>query len=499
MHDQAIRVPFFSIKWQAFSLMSVVLIGLVVLFLAKVVSSHIKQFESERSFVYQQNKQQLDHLIITSSDNMIQLGNTVTLNTEFTEAVFKQDTQRLDDFIEQLAWNFQLGAGIDSVSVYNPFGQLLSGKDSDFSSSLIKQILSSESTQWSVECSTTCSIRAGMPLLYEGKIMGVLLLSQPLSHVMLKFQEVSNINTGLLSANISSKEFNQFIPSWGKNLVALTNPKANTPVINSASKLFSLEELHNSGQLISLNNQVYELRAMSLEGRQMLVISDVSHDISAMKQYKIDVIKTSILALVVAETLVLIFLWLPLPHFKKIIVALPLLANKQYKYPRSTLKLSNSSDLFSDKSDSLQTRIRFHDQSLPLKKKALYHAETLFNTLLDNIDAIVITLDEDSCVVSSNKYLIQLLGLSSKSLKGKEFKELSKTLGGSKWLNERLQDVLNGILSEFQHESLMDSQSGVAVLLNWHHVPVYDAVTDSRQLLSMAIPIAIPPDLNRHI
>ncbi len=503
MSDQTVRTPFFSIKWQAFSVMSLVLTGLVVLFLVYFFSANVAQFETERSSIYKQNKQQLDSLITTSADNMIQLGNAATLSAEFTAAVYEQDTHRLNNELEQLSWNFQLDAGIDNVSVYNQFGRLLSSAGAEFSSTLIEQVLVSESAQWNVECLSVCAIQAGMPLLHQGQVMGAIVLSQPLSNVMLKFQEVANINTGLLSTQTTSEEFNQFIPSWGQNLVALTNPQANASVINSASELFSLEELHTGGQLVDVNNQVYELRAMTLEGREMLVISDVSTDISTMQQYKSDIIRTSLLALVLAEVLLLVFLWRPLSRFKQSAGILPLLADKQYDDARNSFESSDHHGLFKDESDlfkknaavladeleTLQSNLDFHEKALAQKTKALDHAETFSNTLLDNMDAAVMILDENTNVVSSNKYLIRLLGISSKSLHGKPFKELSEAVGGNKWLDERLQDVLDGVLSEFQHESLIDSQFGTSELLNWRHVPMYDGFTGSRQILSVAMPI----------
>jgi diguanylate cyclase (GGDEF)-like protein/PAS domain S-box-containing protein len=504
MTEQILDKRYFSIKWQTFSLTSLVLVTIFAAFLFFVSESSLRQFETGRHHVYQQNKQQLDSLIEASGEKIIQLANTSVLNGQLASGLMQHNQARLQTTLDDLSWPLQVDAGVQSLSIYNTQGQILSLVGDVGVSKLVLQVLETESPQWTVVCDAECHIQGATPILSAGDVVGVFLLSEPLSNVMLRFQHLSNIDTGLLTSDDSSNEFHQFIPSWDKNLVALTNPKASKAIINNASRLYSLKELTDGVRLVDLNSQVFELRALPIKDNQVVVISNVSQDVLSMEKSRADSLRVSVASLIIAELLLLSLLWKPMARIKKTVNILPLLAERKYHEATQSFKELSKKQIFADETDvfnvtalrlsteleTLQGQIETGAEKLEIRGAELEKERDFASQLLDTVQAIIIIQDENGLVQSSNKFAVRLSGYSAIEMMGKGFLTLLDESGETEAVGRRINDVISGQLSEYQHESILNTRNGDRLHLAWRHAILYNHESDTRQVLSVAVDVS---------
>ena len=504
MTDQIMEKRYFSIKWQAFSLTSIVLAIICGSFLFFISESTLRQFEIGRSHIYSQNKQQLDSLIEVAAEKIIQFANTATTNDYLLNALVEQDTVLLQEKIDDLSWTLQVDAGIEDVSVFSANGGLMASVGSPGNRSLLDLILSSESPQWSVTCDIKCYVQGGTPVIFEGQVVGALLLSEPLSNVMLRFQHISNIDTGLLTNQKSESEFDEFIPSWDKNLIALTNPQNSKAIISSASALYSLKQLTEGVNLVDVNNEVFELRALPLKDNQVVVISNVSQDVVSMEESQNQSVRISIVSLVVAELLLLILLWKPMTRLRKTANILPLLAEHRFGDAKKSFKELSKRNMFSDETDllnvtglklsteleNLQGQLDNRAAQLTLRGEELEKERDFVNQLLDTVHAIIIIQDEKGTIQLSNKFAVRISGFSSMEMRGKPFGSLLADSSETDRITKRIADVIDGELSEYQHEAVLKTRDDEKLHLAWRHAVLYNHDQESRQVLSVAVDIS---------
>jgi len=504
MSEQAISKRYFSIKWQAFSLSSLILATIIAGFLVFVSESTLRQFEIGRSHIYDQNKLQLASLIEIAAEEIIQIANTTTLDDRLVVSILNDEVQQIQDKLDELSWSLEMDSGVDSISVYAQNGGLLAKVGNPGQRAMVDLIISSASPQWAVKCDSRCYVQGGTPLFYEDQAIGALVLSEPLSNIMLQFQHISKIDTGLLTNQKGLTEFQEFIPSWEKNLVALTNPENSKAIINSASTLYSLKQLTEGVHLVDINNQVFELRALPIKDNQVVVISDVSRDVFSMQQSQTESIRISIFSLIVAELFLLILLWRPMSRLKKTANILPLLAENRFSDAKQSFSHLRKRQLFSDETDilnatafklsheleTLQGQLEKRASQLECRGEELEKERDFVSQLLDTVHAIIIIQDEDGKMQLSNKFAVRLSGFSAREMQGQPFISLLTECGETERVGRRIEEVISGELSEFQHEASLKTRGGESLHLAWRHAVLYNHDEQTRQVLSVAVDIS---------
>jgi len=505
MAEQVMGRRYFSIKWQAFSLTSIVLATIIAAFLIFVSESTLRQFEIGRSHIYDQNKLQLDSLIEVAAEKIIQLANAATLDAHLVEAIARTEQLVVQNTLDELSWTLQVDSEIESVAVYTANGVLLGGAANSGESSLVDLVLSSETPQSAVYCDSKCYVQGGAPVLYEGKVIGALLLSEPLSNVMLRFQHISKIDTGLLTNRKSKNEFHEFIPSWDKSLVALTNPQNSKAIINSASTLYSLQELAEGVHLVDINNEVFELRALPLKGSQVVVISNVSKDVFSMQKSQSESIRISVVALIIAELLLLVLLWKPMTRLKKTADILPLLAENNFKDAKRSFSELSKRLIFSDETDilngtaiklsseleTLQYQLETRVEQLELREAELEKERDFVSQLLDTVHAVIIIQDNEGNMRLCNNFAVRLSGFSQNEMSGQPFISLLEVSGETERVGRRIHQVIEGELSEYQHEAMLKTRDSEHLHLAWRHTVLYSNEEQIRQVLSVAVDISV--------
>ncbi|GLQ30352.1 cache domain-containing protein [Litoribrevibacter albus] len=505
------KLPFLSVRWKAFSLLSLVGIASVIAFLYLFSSVTTEHFKLERAQTHNQSAELLSRLIESSAEDMISLASVTSSQSEFRQALLAKDGPRLEQIVGDLYWNLQLDVGVEGIQLLDRQNTVQSQTGAVINNGLSQSVLVSEAIQWQMDCQSVCLLNAAGPILHQGQVIGVLLISQPLSNVMLRFQETTEINTGLLSREKKSTESNEsdlprFIPSWGRNLEMITNPQSLKPVIKQMAESYSWQELNRHPHIIDVDGRVYEFRAEPLENRNLVVIEDITDEITSLREYKNTIVSLALVALIVGEVGLLLFLWRPFRAASPGTQLLPLVEEKRYQDVIQSLSQSSSQRFFEDETSVLKRTalcmaedlrhkaedLRQLEYDLSLRSHALATTAhrldgltQVHDLLLSSVDDCVLTLNDEYKIVEANSSVRRLLRLSSTQLVAHQFTDLFLSEQGGRWLKERLDDVLSGVISEFQHSTSMQDNAQTSVEIRWTHQALTDSASNRRCLLSI--------------
>lgn len=488
-----------AIKWQTFLRISLVLVVLVGSLLLIDRSMNEQQFSLHRHNIQAQYAFQLERLVESSADKMIQISGAASLNDALINALQNQQTFRVEQELESLDWHLQADAGLSVVGMFDAQGKAYHLHDvlSQHDANLAK-VLRNESPLWSVDCGASCQIISYTPLLAEGVLVAVLALSEPLSHVLLRFHHVANIDTGLLTQLTASPDKGNVAENWAWYLEAVTSPKQSRAILAQAAQAYSLEELQQAPQVIDHDNRTYELKALPFNNSQLVVMTEASKDYQQLAQLKSQSAQLALIVLLIGEGLLFAFLWSPLSRIKFSETLLSMVADKRFDELKQAFDRARP-----QQKDMAQEALKLGDQFITMQKKITEQAQSLkalgdhledqqveFPALLNGFNAPVLVLDGAFKIQQSNVFLRQQLCLSATRLVGQD---ITQFLSTSQGLMQRLEDVLEGGLGDYEFTAKCKDEYGNPHTY-WWRVTCMASGQDalSRQLILLGLPLSKP-------
>jgi len=324
--------------------------------------------------------------------------------------------------------------------------------------------------------------------LYGGRNAGVLVLSEPLSHVMLRFQEVSGIDTALTLPLNSRFESVDTTVRWDKHLSALTRPGRMRGMLNRAAAVYELSALDQGVRFIDVDKRVYHLQSMPLEDRALLLISDISDDFARMSAARLETIRWSLVSLVVAELLLLLLLSFPLRRFARVEKALALLSAGRLDALQTMLD-EKSAPGTSDLDAVLQNLIELMQlkSAVNVEEEAVSQASSQDGGLFDRVGMPLLQLDKTGIICRSNAAFQSLCGQSSTRLAGQCILTLFRNNPDGA-LRAGLHDVFAGFLSEYSFRATVEGDDGDVYTRDWQVVAFRSVLDGERYLLCSGSP-----------
>tara|TARA_R110001592_G_scaffold10098_2_gene52597 strand:- start:5083 stop:7080 length:1998 start_codon:yes stop_codon:yes gene_type:complete len=488
-----------ALKWRTFVRISLLLLVLVGSLFILDMELNEKQFQTHRQNIQAQYAFQLDRLLESSADKMIQLSGAASFNDGLVAAIKSSENYLLEEELETLDWHLQADAGLNVVGLFDAAGQSFNNTKSSSHEDSLKKVIQNESPVWQVDCSQRCQILSYTPLLVDGALLSVLVLSEPLSHVLLRFHHVANIDTGLLTQLDSDQDSQSILANWQRYLEAVTSPEQSRLILNAASTQFSLSELQQRPRVIDLNDHVYELKALPFKNSQLVVMTEASSDYALLEQSKNKSIKIASFILVLGEVLLFAFLWTPLSRLKFSEHLVDLLADRRFAELKTELEFAKP-----EQRSMARNALRLGDEFVAMQRKIVdqtlrldsIHEEisrgrSELDMILDEFSSPLIVLDSHYQITTVNHYLKAQLCLPYVGLIGKDILSFLESDIG---LRSRLEDVLEGRIAEYQqalacHDA---SHKGHTYLWRFSLLKVGDVSEDasSRRLLMMGMPLS---------
>lgn len=491
---------YLSIKWQAFALASLVLWLLCGVFLFFSHQSLDSQYLSDRAHAVQQFQRHLDSLIELESAKLIQFAHTATLSSSLSDLESAESRASLEKELKELAWTLQIETGVDGIEVFDQDRRSVVRSGRKLSSDLAEKVLAKERPHWEVSCDTDCFLEGATPFLSKGKVAGAIVISQPLGPSLLRFRQIAKADAGLLVSSDQQGRDHLRLDRWKLKLVALTNPGANQSVVIRAAELDYFDHFESDPLTIRYDDSEYELSVATLKAYWVLVISDVSAELSALEKNKWIANILTALVLVISEIFLLLLLWRPMSRLRTLAQLVPgILAREpgavaRYDSLSSRGLFRDESDVFRDAARELTARLEDvqyqlaqRAERLQLSGEALEQDNAVANQLFDQIHAIVIIQDLTGKIVVANELAASLIGVSKDDLVGRPFGELLDSSLDKDALVRRMEDLGEGLLEEYQHENALMSESGEKILVAWRHTVLIHDESDNHKILSVAV------------
>ena len=496
--------PNISIKWQAFGLTSLVLGVLFAALLWAFTNATKNQFNSAIDTIVERNQKQFNALLEVEGEKTAQLALSSARSEKLGQLLASRSEDELAALIGDIDWNLQVEYGIESISVHDKQARELSLGTAQSNLQFVKTVLKNEHSAWQLDCGSHCVINAGAPILFNGEIVGAVTLSEPLSNHLLKFFQITGINTALLSKQYQRHRFSEHLQQWNHNLVAITNPDQTRPIIDIALTKFNFDHLSEHNHFVEHSGKTYLLRSFALESDQVLSIRDVSEGKAISQRAIADMRLMLFICLVITELLLLLVLWRPMTRLRRTTNILPSLARKNYAQAKADFAKLGANRFLNDEAEllritastlcseleSMHEQLESRASELETRSRELMLERDFVNQLFDTMHAVIIIQDREGYIRQTNHYTESLTGYDQSELKGMHF---AKLLDPSVCLDSVIREVKSVALrddGEYQHEAAVMTEEGRLRFLAWRHVPLINQNTGSRQILSIAVDIS---------
>ncbi|MCH2159802.1 MAG: diguanylate cyclase [Oleiphilaceae bacterium] len=496
--------PQFSIKWQAFGLTSLVLAVLFVFVLLVLTNATSSQFNVAMNTIFERNQKQFQALLDVEGQKISQLSLFTARNQGLAKLLATENSQSIENALSDLSWNLQIEYGIDKVMLYDAQGFELSTTAEMNEQIFAQSILRKEQHDWRLQCNAQCYVVAGAPILYEGDVVGVVALSEPLTNVLLKFYQINEINTALLSERYERYTYVEHLPEWSHNLVALTNPSLTRDIIDLALADLRFSDLSAKENFIEVNDRTYHMRSFELGENTLLTIRDVSEGKAIVEHTLANMRWMLMICLIVAECLLLLVLWRPMTRLRRTTNILPSLASRNYAQAKKDFDKLGASRFVNDEADilritasglcdeleSMREQLETRASELEKRGRELELERDFVNQLFNTMHAAIIIQDGDGYIRQTNHYTQSITGFSQEKLNGMHFAKLLDPSENFDDIIKHVKDISQSDSGEFQHEAAVITHDQHLRFLAWRHAPLINQKTGSRQVLSIAVDIS---------
>lgn len=297
----------FSLAWRVTALSSLLLLILVALFIWLGHHHLTQQFENSRMAHHERQQREIRLAMQRSADNLRQLAGLTASVSTLGDALALGDTTAIDNALRSQWPSLQLEAGVDEVFVFDPQGRLL-GHSGGIQGATelpvegwIEDVLAREAPITTLRCGLNCQQYAAVPILVEGRSMGMVVLSRSLADVTREAKEVSRSEIALMVTGYTGSnnlDASRRLSEWNGHLVALTSREATLPLLERASNTAPIFELADRPLELPYAGRYLEISAVYMQDDAdwrstgyFLLISDVTSQTVAKRLEAYDMIE----------------------------------------------------------------------------------------------------------------------------------------------------------------------------------------------------------------
>ncbi len=346
---------FFSLKWKAVLILSLVLI-IVNAGLAGMGYQQLKkQFARQQNQLRQQQTQELNALINNSFDELEQIASLIPSMAPPLTAPESMPARLAKVFADQSA-TLEFDWGLDEASYFSAENLLLFSwrrtENIERFTPMIEEVNASERPDFRLDCLNQCRQYIAVPVLSGGEKNGVLLLSRLISNVIISFKDITGADIAIISRETGKyrkSRYTHLLPGWGRHVVALTDPDNNLPLLIGISAQHPFDDfLHKSRQL-DHNGKHYTLQTIQMNhdgsdsNNHYLLINNITSAVQHINEATQKSLLFGLIGFLLSESLLLLLLWHPLKRLLQVSQSLPLLAHNAYEQARARLKTDNRS------------------------------------------------------------------------------------------------------------------------------------------------------------
>lgn len=499
---------FTSLKWRALLLTSLVLLGLAATYTVLGYQNQQGQFAEHRSALHERQAREFALILQYSQAHLQRLGALLPALANMESALRAGSADHVAAAFD-LQWpGFQLDENVQEVQIYDAAGDLLGAWSDSMSISdsaarppitdWVSGALRSQAPRNALWCYQYCQQYRTVPLLIDGSLGGVAVLSIAFDTIVINTQRLSENAVGLFIADLNTHTGHpiRFLDTWSGRLALLTDAAWAWPVLQQASTLTSIAAMRTAPMVLQSSGETFEISILPLEVEtgsrqaQILIVDNITEPMRSIQAGTRKMMGAALSGWLIAELLLLLILWAPLNRLRQLALALPLLAQHRFSIFRSTLPLPprlrndeidalhTASLALADDLESLGQRVRTRDRELSARMVDLSRQRDFVNRLLDAAHVIIVTHDAQGRIDRVNRFGQSITGYTHEELVGTPFR-------ASFMLDSPRPKGLNG-----QDESaLLTDAQGQTRLIDWYHSRVSDPPSADSSVISVGLDV----------
>jgi diguanylate cyclase (GGDEF)-like protein/PAS domain S-box-containing protein len=510
---------FLGLHWQGFLWMSALLIALSGAFYALNYHHLMSQFHAQRREEVASLHRQIDGLLTRSADRLIRLSGALASIGELGELLQSQDQKRVAGLFSGARYA-GLGYELDvqRIELFTHDAKFLwRWTQSDppppldgWAEAFIKRAREEDRPVTVLACQPSCLLHAFVPILSQGKNVGVIAVSQWVADFIVEFNTVSQSDIALImpiQANAGTQ-----LPRWNARITALTHSSKLMPLVVALSQDHAYPRELSLGRIIQWESEAYDVHAIPLsmmmpaqEG-YLLLLANVTERLEQIKNAVKQDIYITFAALACAELLLIYLAGVPLRRLEHFALTLPLLAQGAYPEARERFsrrlhssRLRDEIDVLYDAAIILSGRLEQNIQELARKNYELAIERDFTRGLLASAQVLVMTQTREGIICSVNDYAARVAGYAPEELVGEPFINLIAEAETRGEVLRKLAVLCSQHQKSWEHEHLLHGQGGRQYHIAWVHTPLSEEYADGTAVLSVGMDVTARAETESHM
>ena len=513
------NVNFFSLKWSALLLLSLVLLVINTFFYQYHKNTLSENFNSHREYVLEKNNTQIQSLITQSSIYLQQVAELIpslhNMQTNFDEGNNEQLIHVFDEH-----WSrFQIQTEIHSVGFIDNSGKIIqfwgnhtlvqSDVTSEFRNTLNMNIDKNEPS-FKIFCFTICKQYAFIPVMANGKRWGSISVGRSLAEPIMSFSKTSSVDIGILTKSKPHKNdtkgiFNS-LTIWQHDIIALSRYAITISILQAGERTFPTKQFDINKGKFDFSGRSYEVKIHELDNTGEIVVvylEDITDALAVINTATRETLLTGIVGVILSEIVLLLVLWVPLSNLRRTADIIPKLATNAFrkigspinhkkptKYFRDEIDIVDESiiDLFY-KLEDLENNVEKNSTALSNKMSELTIERDFIKRLLNTAQVIIITQNKKGVIVLANKQAEIITGYSQNELVAKPFLSLISKEDTNLVVRSHLENVATGKLKQYENEAQMSCNYNKTRIITWLHSHIESNTKSDPVILSVGLDI----------
>lgn len=525
---------FFSLKWKALVLTSLVLLVGAGVYSTISYLNLDKQFRSEREQEHWRDIREVGNAFLGSVRRLEQLGSMIPAFAGVQAALLQQSGEGIEDAFDASWPALQLDMDIDVVRFFGSDDKLLVEWETPGrlgpEPAVVRDWVSAASTQdtpvVALDCQIECTLYAVVPSLVNGIDAGVVMLGSSVADLVLQYQRVSGKDIAVLVAGRgpSDSKGEGWIEPWGIRRVAITSGSRTLPLLQALSEAREFEQIGED--LWHAGGRVYDIRPIPLDipsqmGRtiqvdqdvRVLGINDVTEAVASIGQATRQALTVSIAGWLMLELLLMGILWAPMSRLRRTARNLPLLAEGAFATVRRAIADHAAQGGFRDEIDALdnmaielsvqleqlENQVADRNRALSRRMDELSRERDFVQSLLDTAQVLILTQDREGRVLMVNSYGESMSGFDQGNLRGRRFGDLLAADGSVPDLPRHLTELCAGLRGSLRHESVLRCRDGSVRTVTWYHSRLSNRGDDAATVLSVGLDVTERKDAEHRL
>lgn len=462
------------------------------------------QFQEQRQLDRRLLSRQVQDLLDRSASRLQQIGSLLASVGGFASALTGENSSGLQQAANVFN-DFQYDLDIERLELFKPdarrFWQWGSTAQSQAprpeEQATVLQVFKEEKPLSLLSCEPHCALSTYQPVLSQGRVVGVFSLTQSIAQLVVEHRSLTGSDLAILISN-GSESNGYAIPKWSMRVAALTHFERLAPFLEHLSER-SHDAVAASKEIHHWKGRYYAIDVMPLsdllqaEGL-VLMISDVTAQVSQIRRATRDGVLLSGVSLLTAELLLLLLMRLPIRQLRRLADTLPMLAQGAYMEARQRLAhrpsgLNDEITILSATAVTLSHQLEEQAQAITHKTTELAAERDFVQGLLDTAQVIILTQTRDGRILTANDFVIQITGYSQSDLGGKEFLSLILESKIGDDLEQALLGLWSGQRKRLQHEAELLCKDGSRRFVVWVHTRLHENNAEGIAILSVGLDV----------